>query len=279
MRVRRCIPLAVLIPALLWSVPAHAGGWDSLNFRRDHYLVGSVASTVDLFFAGELEGSGPIDGRVYYAYLLPRSASRSGFGMIDPPAIPEGSTRLGALEISAPFEPKRYDGLYARASLTFTVPDVPTGDYAIGFCDDPCEHGYVGWLAWGSIRIVHTQQEGRLLAELDRLEGQGWKVRHALRRAEHRMEDVQTELDEALSDLRIERVHAVTPSERIVTVPGAGRDGVTSDVAWWLVLFGVAVVFGTGVALGAHRRRSPRAFVVPDTVPDDLFEHEPARNR
>lgn len=105
-------------------------------------------------------GAGPLDGRAYYAYLLPQSATQAGFGMIDAPTIPEGSIRLGVLVISAPFDPKRYEGQYARASLTFTVPDVPTGDYAIGFCDDPCQHGYVGWLAWGSIRIVHTARGG-----------------------------------------------------------------------------------------------------------------------
>jgi hypothetical protein len=121
-------------------------------------LAGEV--TTDVFFAG-LEG--PARRPAYYAYLLPQRATQAGFGMIDPPTIPEGSIRLGTLGISAPLEPKRYDGVYARASLTFTVPDVATGDYAIGFCDDPCEHGYVGWLM-GSIRIVHTEQEGELLA-------------------------------------------------------------------------------------------------------------------
>lgn len=274
MRVRRPA-LAIVALAMLWPAPAQAGGWDSLNFRRDHYLVGEVAATIDMFYAGELRGAGPLDGRAYYAYLLPQSATQSGFGMIDAPTIPEGSIRLGTLEISPPFDPKRYEGLYARASLTFTVPDVPTGDYAIGFCDDPCEHGYVGWLAWGSIRIVHTQQEGRLLAELDRNELEAWKVQHDLRRAEHQMEDLQAEFDEARSDLRFERMNAVTPSERIVTIPQAEPDGAGFGLAWWLALLGVTAAFGGGRVLGARQRRARDAIVVPDTVPDDLEDTVP----
>lgn len=272
MHVRRPVVLAIVALAMLWPTPAQAGGWDSLHFRRDHYLVGEVAATTDVFFAGELRGAGPLDGRAYYAYLLPQSATQARFGMIDAPTIPEGSIRLGVLEISAPFDPKRYEGQYARASLTFAVPDVPTGDYAIGFCDDPCQHGYVGWLAWGSIRIVHTAREGELLAALDRQELEAWKVRHDLRRAEHEMEDLRAELDEVRSDLRFERMNAVTPSERIVTVPTGERDAAGFGFAWWLALLGVTAAFGAGLAIGARRRGDQAAIVVPDTVPDDL-EH------
>jgi hypothetical protein len=67
------VALAILLPA-----PTGAGGWDSLSFPRDHYLVGQVATTTDFFYAGALEGAGLIDGRAYYAYLLPRRAAESG---------------------------------------------------------------------------------------------------------------------------------------------------------------------------------------------------------
>ena len=269
MRVRRPIGLAtILILAMLWPGTASAGGWDALTFR--HYeLVGARVATTDLFFAGELAGAGPLDGRAYYAYLLPRSATQSGFGMIDPPTIPEGSIRLGALEVSGPFVPEGYEGMYGRASLTFTVPDVPTGDYAIGFCDDPCEHGNVGWLAWGSIRIVHTESEGKLLAALDLEEREAWKTRYELRRTERDMESLEAELDEVRADLRLERMSADTPSERTVALPAAQPDEGGFGAGWWLALAGVAVGLGAGLALGVRRRR-PRVDVVPDTVPNDL---------
>ncbi|MCI0634935.1 MAG: hypothetical protein L0206_13615 [Actinobacteria bacterium] len=272
MRARRPVALTIVALLMLWPTTAQAGGWDSLNFRRDHYIVGTVAETTDMFFAGELRGAGPLDGRAYYAYLLPRNATQSGFGMIDPPKIPEGAIRLGTLDVSAPFEPKRYEGRYARAALSFTVPDVPTGDYAIGFCDDPCEHGYVGWLAWGSIRIVHTEQEGRLLAKLDRDERDARTLRHDLRRADRETDDLQARLDAVKSDLRSERMNAVTPSERIVAVPATERDGAGPGLAMWLAVLGAIAALFVGIVLGTHRRRDVTGLVVPDTVPDDLVE-------
>ena len=276
MRARAAI-VCMVLAAMMWPAGAAAGGgWDSLTFREDHYLVGEVATTTERFFAGELEGAGPLDGRAYYAYLLPQSAAEFGFGMIDAPTIPEGSIRLGVLETTASVYVARYDGMYAQASLTFTVPDVPTGDYAIGFCDDPCEHGYIGWLSFARIRIVHTEQEGVLLAELDRQELEAWKVRHDLRKTEREVDGLQAELGEARSDLRFERIDAVTPSERIVAAPAAERDFSPLGSAWWLALVGVVAAFGGGLALGARRRRVRDAFLVPDTVPYDLEHLEPA---
>jgi hypothetical protein len=263
------VALAVAIPS-----PATAGGWDGLDFPKDHYLVGGPpASTTGSFYVGELEGSGPIDGRTYFAYLLPRKATESGFGMIDPPEIPEGAIRLGTLEITGPIEIERYVGPYARASLAFTIPDVPTGDYAIGFCDDPCVHGTVGWLAWGRIRIVHTEAEGRFLSQLDRQEIRSYRMRSDLRQATRGLEDLTTEIDDVRAKLRLERADATTPSERTITVQAKGdRRG-----AMWLIaaLF-VGLVVGAAAGVATARRRRAPAFVVPDTIPEDLDTRAPA---
>ena len=262
------VALAVAIPS-----PATAGGWDGLDFPKDHYLVGGPpASTTGSFYVGELEGAGPIDGRTYYAYLLPRKATESGFGMIDPPDIPEGAIRLGTLEITGPIEIERYAGPYARASLTFIVPDVPTGDYAIGFCDDPCVHGTVGWLAWGRIRIVHTQAEGRFLSQLDRQEIRSYRMRSDLRQATRRLEDLTTEIDDVRAELRLERADATTPSERTITVQAKG-DG---RGAMWLIALFVGLVVGAAAGVATARRRRAPAFVVPDTIPEDLETRAPA---
>jgi hypothetical protein len=268
MRARAALA-GIVVAVSLWPAgAASGGGWDSLEFPRDHYLVGEVATADEMFYAAELEGAGPIDGRAYYAYLLPLSATEDGFGMIDAPTIPEGSIRLGVLETSAPVYVARYDGLYAHASLTFAVPDVPTGDYAIGFCDDPCEHGYVGWLSFARIRIVHTEAEGQLLAELDRLHLEAARTVLDLRHAERDLEGLQAELADVRRDLRLERVGAITPSERIVTVSAAEPVEPGSGPAWWLVLAGTVVAFGAGLVLGVRRRRI--AVVIPDPVPEDL---------
>jgi hypothetical protein len=276
MRARRPLGLvSILVLLTLWPAQASAGGWDALIIEGSH-LVGAEISASRQFFAEPLEGSGPLDGRPYYAYLLPKEATEHGFGMIDPPTIPEGSILLGALQIDGPFANDDDQGyLYATATLSFTVPDVPTGDYAIGFCDDPCEHGTVGWLAWGSITIVHTKAEGGLLADIDRMEREASRMRYELSRdvrdATRDLEALRLELMEARADLRLERLNATTPSERIVAVPAAQPVQRPSGWPWAFALVAAGLAFGGGLALGARRRRRAGAsIVVPHTVPDDL---------
>jgi hypothetical protein len=276
MRVRRLLPIA--FPALLLLPPASAGagGWDSLDFPERQYLVGEVASVRSQFFAGALEGSGPLDGRTYHAYLLPRSRDEL-FGMIDAPTIPPGAIRLGALDVSGPVVAA--DGYpYAVAALSFTVPDVPSGTYAIGFCDDPCTYSTIGWLAWGRIRIVHTRYEGVLLRRLDRDLMQDYRLRTVARRAERASEEAAGELDRVRAELLALRqgtVEATTPMElRVTTSATPNATPSESSVTWWIALLGCLLGLAAGVAIG-RRRLSPRV-VVPDTVPDDLDEREPA---
>lgn len=274
---RRTLSLLVLV-GLITLVPAssaNAGGWDSLVFPDDHYLVGEVATTTQWFFAGELRGAGPLDGRLYHAYLLPRSATDGGFGMITPPTIPAGAKELSTLQISGPFERPHYKGPYARATLAFTVPDVPTGPYAIGFCDDPCEHGYVGWLAWATISIVHTEEEGRLLASLDRDDRQIWRLRADLRRAERESQDLHDRaaaLGEDLRERTLEARAAGSRSEALEAESRPTRDGRPLIPGWGAGLLALALI---AAAVIARRRRAP-AIDVPEAIPDDLIERERA---
>jgi hypothetical protein len=275
MRVHRLLPIAFLA-LLLLAAPAEAGGWDSLDFPERQYLVGQVASVRSQFFAGELEGSGPLDGRTYHAYLLSRSRDEL-FGMIDAPTIPPGAVLLGSVDVSGPIVAA--DGYpYAVASLSFTVPDVPSGTYAIGFCDDPCTYSTIGWLAWGRIRIVHTRYEGALLHRLDRDVMQDYRRRLDLRRAERAAEETREELTRVRDELRALRpgsIRATTPTELRVTTTAAPLAAPReSSVTWWIAL--LTCVLGLTVGVTIRRRRLGPAIVVPDTVPDDLVEREPA---
>jgi hypothetical protein len=266
MKVRAAALLATFAVGLLSPSAASAGGWDSLSFPREHYLVGEDATTSDAFFVGDMK---PADAAVYHAYLLPRSATDGGFGMIVPPTVPAGAIDLGILEVSEPFEHEQYGGRYARATLAFSVPDVPTGDYAIGFCDDPCVHGTVGYLAWGSIRIVHTEAEGALLAAADRDAASIYRLRHDVNHAERELLRLEDDLREKTAALRLERVDATTPSERVIVV-GSPADR-RSDVGRWATLAVVGIVaVGAGVVLGRASRR-PK-FSVPDTIPVDVVD-------
>lgn len=268
------VPFVMLI-ALVPASSANAGGWDSLVFPDDHYLVGEVATTTQWFFAGDLRGAGPLDGRLYHAYLLPRGATHRGLGMITPPTIPAGAIELSTLQISGPFERPHYKGPYARATLTFTVPEVPTGRYSIGFCDDPCEHGYVGWLAWATITIVHTEEEGRLLASLGRMDRQAWKLRSDLRRAERASGDLRDEAAALGEDVRERTLSARAAGTRIAALEAVdtpAREGRPLIPGWAAGMLAAALI---AAAVIVRRRRSD-VFVVPNTVPDDLIERDHA---
>ncbi|HEX6581441.1 MAG TPA: hypothetical protein VF195_11295 [Actinomycetota bacterium] len=268
------VPLVILI-ALVPASSANAGGWDSLVFPDDHYLVGEVATTTQWFFAGDLRGAGPLDGRLYHAYLLPRGATERGLGMITPPTIPAGAIELSTLQTTGPFERPHYKGPYGRATLTFTVPEVPTGRYSIGFCDDPCEHGSVGWLAWATITIVHTEEEGRLLASLGRMDRQAWKLRSDLRRAERASQDLQDEAAALGEDVRERTLSARAAGTRIAALEAVGTPAPESRPlipGWAAGMLAAAII---AAAVIARRRRSD-VFVVPNTVPDDLVERDRA---
>jgi hypothetical protein len=66
------------------------------------------------------------------AYLLPQNTS------IEDMRVPEAAIRLGELRI---VRDKSYG---KRASVTFTVPDVPTRWYYVSYCNDPCTVNGIG---------------------------------------------------------------------------------------------------------------------------------------
>jgi hypothetical protein len=268
--------LSLALAVLGSSVPARAGGWDTLRFRRDHYLVGEVARARAEFFAGALKDSGPLDGRTYNAYLLPSSGSEV-FGMIFAPRIPAGAVPLGALQVEGPFT-KAGGYPYGIASLDFTVPDVPSGDYAIGFCDDPCTHGTVGWLAWGYLRIVHTPLEGRLLRARDRAQARADALRRDLRDAERATAAVANRLATKLHAVRMAlRVGTPVPGEPARAVnqdPSARSRGraLWPDALVWIL--GGAVAGGV-IAHVLGRRRARRRDVTPAPGSHVAREREP----
>lgn len=271
MRSRRALPPIVVAVLVALAVPGRAGGWDSLTFPERQYVVGEVASARGQFFAGELEGAGPLDGRAYHAYLL--TGSRNAlFAMIDAPTIPPDAIDLGVVDVSEPIVAG--DGYpYGVASLTFTVPDVPSGTYAIGFCDDPCIHSSIGWLATGRIRIVHTRYEGTILRRLDRRAIQISRLEVELRRAERAAERAGAPRPRFSPPIPL-REPAPAPASSIVRVESPPEG---ASVTWWVAVLSCVLGLGAGVALG--RRRSDRALAVPDTVPDDLDAREPSLRR
>ena len=262
---RRMLAVSILATIIvgLSGDAASAGGWDSLNFPRDHYLTGDVAEVRGRFFAGELKGTGELTAGPYYAYLLPGRGWGS-WEMIQPPAIPKGSIQLGTLQIDGPTVRDGYR--YGVASLTFAVPDVPSGRYAIGFCDDPCVHASVGWLGMGWITIVHTPFEAALLDRLDRHRTERWRLRNQARRAVRMSTELREGLIRTRSALR-EAQLAPVPIPASVPVPRAASPDPTRSLSWW---WPAILTLAIGALVGRWLGRRSRRVVAP--APE---HHEP----
>jgi len=255
--------LVVSIAVAIVVLPADAalaGGWDTIEFPRDAYVVGQVASARSEFFADRLKGTGSLDGGPYFAYLLPTSR------WIDPPTIPAGAIRIGVLGIEGPVVRDGYR--YGVGSLSFTVPDVPSGRYTIGFCDDPCDHSTVGWLGAGFITVVHTPYEGTLLKRIDRLQQRRWKLREDVRRAERRMKTLRDTLRGTQAVLRA----AANADGPAVAQPAPTSTPDGSAVGWWAALASGMIGIGVGMALRRRRRVSTR--LAPPMEPAASMERD-----
>jgi hypothetical protein len=268
--------LAVVLPAQ----GASAGGnW--LGFRSEESVAGKrnlgtwavlhvgqevVAHTgIDFVEPGvrrRLQTEGP-----FYAWLSP------GDAYLDDTNLPADAFRL------APFT-VRFEGSNA-VHARFTVPNVPSGEYEVMVCNDPCTLSGFGEYIQGWITIMQTPVEARLFeSNRDRK----WEMRELAKKIgrleddvvslEHELAGAQGEASAAALDLRsTDRTIELLESENdaLRARLAAAERGAT--VPLW-VLLTLGVVFAGAVAL-VRRRRAP-AFEIPDTVPDDLVERERA---
>jgi hypothetical protein len=229
---------------------ASAGGWDSLEPQRDHYLPGQTAVLRGAFAVNRLKDTGRIEDGPYYAYLLVGSR----YGMIDPPRIPKGAIRLGVVRFGPVTEGQ--DGYrYATGSVTLTVPDIASANYSVSYCNDPCRSSTIGWLGFGRITIVRSALEAKLLDKRDSLKGKLRAARFHLRRNETRIAVMETAAREAAADQASLQEQVRSLTERLAATRQE-PDG--PAIPAWMVVVAIAVVFALAIAaaLVVRRRRS-----------------------
>jgi hypothetical protein len=204
---------AALAVSLMLVVPtnATANGGSYLEFDQTHYLPGdagvaisyvSVPRTkVDLFDRGP-----------FYLFAVPEGMLREG----DP--IPAGAIRLGTFTIHDEMD----DSFELRAE--FTAPQLASDSYFMGFCNDPCTIAGFREPLFGSISIVATRREGELLTANETLRGKLFGARHEARKARHRLEEVQGELQTQLEFGSSERDRMSAQIERLETQLSAARE-------------------------------------------------------
>lgn len=195
--------LGVVLFAFVPATAAASGGYAYLRFARDYYVPGEVARGSTRFW---VEVATVEEREPYDAYLLP---ARTAF---EPPVIPDAAILVGELTIDLlPGEESP-----ARASLGFGVPQVAPGAYQVILCNRPCRDDSVGDLIGGSLNVVASADEARLLNFGAALE------RRIDRRLFNHLEGVWTDISTLREDMR-------TLEARLSGVAIQARRGETVD--------------------------------------------------
>jgi hypothetical protein len=181
---------AVLIGLAFGSIAllpagATAGGADWFEFRRPYYAPGDTGvARTRVWFASEERAHGVTHARVV-AYLLPENR------WLEPPGVPKAAIPLGPVTFSAP------EDNTALATLEFTVPQVPSGDWNVSVCNVPCTDEMIGYLYGGSMRIATSPEMATIMRLRDRLEA-------GLRQAERGSRRSARGFREEVGSLRLE---------------------------------------------------------------------------
>ena len=212
MRGIRTLFLTTMICTMVLVSPsgAAANGGAYLEFDRTYYVAGDeghAATYVSLPARKEhLLDEGP-----FHVFALPRGASLREGHPISPTAI-----RLGTLAVIE--EDESYE-----LETDFIVPDLDTGWYEIGVCNDPCTISGFRESLGGSLAIVETRREAQLLSANDRLRGQLFGARREVRRAERRLANVEDELEAQLAFGSEERIELAAEIDRLQSQLASAR--------------------------------------------------------
>lgn len=283
---RRALSLVLLatLIALVPALPASAGGnW--LDFREDPRAGASrdgssagdgTLGTWAVLHVGQrvvaatgvyttdprrrhLETEGP-----FYAWLIPEGSFRGET------RLPESAIRLAPFGIT--WSSKRF--AHVRAHVT--VPSVPSGKYEVIVCNEPCTFSGFGEYVQGWVTVMQTPDESRLLAVARERKWKGRELSQKVKHLQGEVDALGAEVAAAGTELRERALQARAAETRMVAVGSERtirRDGRPLVPGWVAGLLVVAII---AAAVLVWRRRSP-AFVVPDTVPDDLIEHDRPR--
>ena len=285
MRVRRGLIVGFVIGVTL-TVPLEVGadGGAFIEFRGGtgsgaggtHFLPGDSAEGT-AFVSVPKRFQDLLDRGPFYVYLV------QGPGRIEPGRpMPEGTLRLGTAAIT------HDSGIVFAIGMTFTVPDLPGAYYSVQICNDPCTISGFRETLSGTISVVQTEREARLLNEQQELYGQYWSVRRKLRKANRTLGEIGTppvdgaervaELTAEVERLQWELQLAKAAGPIAATASTSGDRPLVD--AWAIVAIGIAslvALTAIGLALVFSRRHQPR-IVVPDTIAelDDEVALHPA---
>jgi hypothetical protein len=280
MRARRWIVIGFVLGACLaLPLEAAADGGAFIEFRGGsgsggggtHFLPGDVATGTGYVFVPE-RWQDLLDRGPFYVYVVTQ-----GFIREERP-LPPDAMRVGTATIE-------HD---SRTSflihMSFTVPDVPGDYYNVQICNDPCTVSGFREPLTGTMSIVQTTREARLLNQQQKLWGENWSLERQLRKANKANGELTVGLEQS-NRSNIELTAEIGRLEGALddatnAVPAAGTSSVDAGrplvEAWALLaIVGALLVALVSVALGLiFSRRHAARIVVPDTIAE-LDEEAP----
>ncbi len=241
MRGSRVVLVGTIVGALL-AVPteAAANGGAYLELDDTHYLPGEMG-TIVTYVSVPAGKQSIFDRGPFYVFVLPQGV-RLEEGM----PIPDGAIRIGTLAVE-----KEKDAF--ELATRFTTPDIASGFYGVGVCNDPCSVSGFREPLTGTISVVATEREAELLTRNDRLSGRVFGLQRQLRRSERHREELEAQMDFATS----ERGRLSSEIGRLQDELAAARQGsagATSPGPSIVALLAVGVLAAGAVAF---RRRRP----------------------
>lgn len=247
MRGRQRLLATALAGGLLLVNPtgAAANGGSYLEFDQTHFLPGDAGVAIASVSVPR-KRTGIFDRGPFYLFAVPDGRLRAGR------PVPESAIRLGTFTI----EDEKGASFKLRAG--FTAPELPSGSYFMGLCNEPCTIAGFGDPLYGSVSIVATRLEGRLLSQNDRLRIKLLGEQSEARRAKRRVERVQGELDTQLAFAASERDRLSAEIEQLETRLDAAREraaapAIRTPFDPWLT--GAILLVALAAAVLAFRRR------------------------
>jgi len=245
---RATLLLSTALLVLSTSRLAVAGG--SWLEGREHVAVGETITLSGKFSNGQLA---PVSAGPWFAYLATNAGGRD----------PVAPLLLGEVDVG----PGGYPWL---ASTTFTVPDVPAGDYWVHVCDLGCHTG-VGDLIGSVIWIGGTPAEALLLHRAARLHDrlEGVRSRLGVRTAErNELDEIRAEQERELDAMSGRIDDLVGQRERLaLAVDQQRRRGDGLAVAFVIAALAAAAALVTSRRTRRVGRRPAAPAIVHDTNP------------
>jgi len=238
-----------------WSGPFVPG--TAVEIRARVYLQSEHA-------IGRLRTSGP-----YYAWI-----ARAG-GSVDDQGIQSDAIRLSAFEV------RWASRQFAVAHSSFVMPALPSGDYTIEVCNDPCTLSGFGDFVQGWTGVVQSTEAAQLQRQRERFRSRFITARSDAAQTRREAERLKADLDDSEGTRATLTARIAVLADQLDSArhskpaPAISRPFVDP---WVGVLLGIALL---SLAATIRVRYRARRIVVPDTLEEllvsDAFEPRTAK--